>query len=102
MKRVTQHPCIGWDTDDLGETTTKQFGPPIPRTVQEFAPGGSTEGGTDTDDTVRSRATLYFPGRRIATTSHDEWIIDGRRWEQDGDGDVWALGTVVTVTRRTG
>lgn len=102
MMRVVRHPCTGWQQDSLGETSSKVFGPDVTLRAAEVTPGGSSEGGAETDATVRTSATLYFAGRQVVTSPHDEWTVDGRRWEQAGEAEAWPLGTVVPITRRTG
>jgi len=102
VKPVTRHPCTGWETDSLGESSTKTFGPDVALTADEAAPGGSSEGDSSLDSAVATTQTLYFLSRSIETTAHDEWTVDGQRWEQQGEGAIWALGTVVNLGRRTG
>ena len=50
------------------------------------------------DDTA---LTLYFR-TPVTTSAHDEWTVDGRRWEQVGESAPWPKGTVISLTRRTG
>ena len=101
MMRAIRHPCVSWETDSLGETTARVFGPDQKVAAVAFAPSTSSETGADTDATVTTTATLYLR-TAVEANEHDDWTIAGHRWAQQGAAAAWPLGTVVTITRRTG
>lgn len=100
-REVVRHPLAEWVTDSLGESRSKTFGDDVPLTAWKIAPGSSIEPGPDTDTSVDTSLTLYFR-TPVTSSAHDEWTVDGRRWEQVGESAPWPKGTVITLTRRTG
>ena len=110
MIPVVRHPFTVWATDSLGEGRTKVFAQDVELAATDFDPGSSaTLRGSTTDTPVTSAPTLYFRGLTIEASGHDEWTIDGRRYQQDGDSAFWRRhrtnrirGTVVRLRERRG
>ena len=99
---VIRHPCIRFDTDSLGETSRPIFGEPVEVEGARVAYGGSSEPSTDTDAPVDAAVMLFFRHRRITSGPYDDWTVRGLRYQQEGVGQQWPLGTVIELTRRTG
>lgn len=66
----------------LREGTTLVEAAPVP-TEAVFAPGGSAEL-TSGGDTVTTQPTLYDVDRDLAVTAIDVFVVDGTRYEVDG------------------
>lgn len=99
---VIRHPCIGHQTDSLGETSVPIFGPDVEVPGARVAPGASTEPENETDTPVESTMALYFRRQRVISGPFDEWTVRGTRWQQEGEGPIWPLGTEIQLGRRTG
>lgn len=105
---VTQHPCTGFGTDELGEQAYATFGPNVTVLGVGVEPVAGTEIAQRVDDAVQVDARLYLPYSH-PSTPHDEWTVRGLRYAQQGDAEQWRspltgweAGCVVNLRRRTG
>lgn len=102
MIEVIRHPWAAFTVDSLGESTAKQFHDDESWYASQISPGSSDESSDDTDTTITGRCQLLFAGKQVPSTGHDEWTVNGLRWEQDGASETWPMGTVIDLVRRTG
>lgn len=90
MERVVRHPFTGFESNSLGESRRKTFGPDVETWVDAVDDGPDATQPRGQDLTVLSRAVLYADGSPPTNWSaHDEWTARGRRWLQDGDTETW-------------
>ena len=73
--------------DDYGDTTTVETQTEIRGCL--LAPRTSTERVDSRSPAVITGASLYLPATAEVPQPADHFLIDGRRYEQEGEAGVW-------------
>ncbi|QIX27472.1 hypothetical protein ncot_13285 [Nocardioides sp. JQ2195] len=88
MRRiVVTHVQVTETTDDYGNTVTVETPVDVPRCL--LAPRSSTERTDPHSPAVISGSQLYMPARSTPPAPADYFLIDGKRYDAEGEPGVW-------------
>ncbi|QIX27502.1 hypothetical protein ncot_13450 [Nocardioides sp. JQ2195] len=85
---MVTHVQVTTITDDYGNTETVETPVDVPGCL--LAPRASSERSDPHAPAVISGSQLYMPARSTPPVAADHFLIDGKRYEAEGEAGVWS------------